>query len=466
MKKYNYEYILNDKTLEIFEAFYDGIYITDKYATTLYLNSSYEKITGLSKEDILGENMRELVQKNIISKSATLKVLESKSTVTINQRFKTGKKALVTSTPLFNSNNEIEIIVTNVRDISDLISLKSKINESSKRVEEYKRELKEVKAMFMSKSEVITEAIVETVYYARRASKVDSTVLLLGETGVGKEVFANFIYNNSKRSSKKFIKINCATLPENLIESELFGYEKGSFTGAIKEGKAGIFEEADGGTIFLDEIGELPIHLQSKLLRVLQERKITRLGGTREVNIDVRIIAATNKDLQKLINENLFREDLYYRLNVVPIYIPPLRERGNDVLLLSKHFLEEFNTRYGYNKKFSSDVLEYLLCYSWPGNVRELKNIIERLVVLSVNNIITIEDLPENMFLRDNNKNRYKEIKLKDAVRDLERKLINDACGNYSNVRDAAKSLGIDASTLVRKRKKLNCCSSATDMQK
>lgn len=463
MNKDLLKHILNDNTLKIFEAFYDGIYITDKDANTLYLNSAYEKITGLSKGDILGMNMRELVEMNIISQSATLQVLKLRSIVTINQYFKTGKKALVTSTPLFNSNNEIDIIVTNVRDISNLISLKSQISESSKRAEEYKRELKEIKSKFMLKSEVITEAIIETVYYARRASKVDSTVLLLGETGVGKEVFANFIYNNSKRSDKKYIKINCATLPENLIESELFGYEKGSFTGAVKEGKIGIFEEADGGTIFLDEIGELPLHLQSKLLRVLQERKITRIGGTREINADVRIIAATNKDLQKLVKENLFREDLYYRLNVVPINIPPLRERGNDILLLSKHFLDEFNKKYGYNKKISSDVFEYLVCYSWPGNVRELKNIIERLVVLSVNNTITIEDLPVNMLGRSNNQNLFnKELKLKDAVYNLERELINNACEKYSNVRDAAKSLGIDASTLVRKRKKLNCCISAT----
>lgn len=230
-----------------------------------------------------------------------------------------------------------------------------------------------------------------------RVAETDATVLIRGESGTGKELVANAIHYNSTRTQGPFIKINCAALPETLMESELFGYERGAFTGAYRS-KAGKFELAQGGTIFLDEIGELSLSVQAKLLRVIQEREFYRVGGTKPIKADVRIIAATNQDLEKALAEKTFREDLYYRLNVFPIYLPPLRERRSDILLLAEHFLEEFNKEYGKDVyRFSNEVMDMLMQYHWPGNVRELKNCIERAVLICEGETIESRHLPPTL---------------------------------------------------------------------
>lgn len=450
--------ILKKNLSTVIELSYDGIFITDGDANALYINKAYEAISGLKRENVIGKNMKWLEGDGIISTSATLKVIKELKVVTINQTFRTGKKALVTSTPIFDENKKLILVITNVRDVSELVKLEHEIEENKRKASLYKYKLEEMKLKLDNNTSIIAadKAMMETINRALRVAKVDSTVLILGETGVGKEVIANTVWKNSKRENKPFLRINCGTIPENLIESEFFGYEKGAFTGAKSEGKMGYFEIANNGTIFLDEIGELSLSMQVKLLRVLQEETIMRIGSNNEIKINVRIIAATNRNLEKLVEEKLFREDLYYRLNVIPIIVPPLRARQDDIIFLVKNYLNIFNKKYTCNKVIDGRVFEAFSEYNWPGNVRQLKNTIERMVVLSNGDLITIEDIPQK--IREGVKKDIfkiaKGLTLKESVAELEKKMITAAYSKYGNVRDAAKELGIDPSTLVRKRNK------------
>lgn len=317
--------------------------------------------------------------------------------------------------------------------------------------------------LFQCSGMIIEDAgMIKVVNESAKVSRVDTTVLILGETGVGKEGIAKYIHCNSSRVNKPFITINCGAIPENLIESELFGYEAGAFTGANKCGKMGLFQLADGGTIFLDEVGELPMQVQSKLLRVLQEQQFEKVGGVNPISVDVRIIAATNKNLVELINKKLYREDLYYRLSVFPIVIPPLRERKDDIYPLINYFVDTINKKYNFNCHFSETALEYLYLYQWPGNVRELGNVIERQIVMSESEIITEESLPEYIFNAKNeqeymfsiNNFSIKGYGLKDIIQKVELEIINDAIERYGSIKVAAKVLGVDPSTLVRKKQK------------
>ncbi|WP_432405992.1 sigma 54-interacting transcriptional regulator [Wukongibacter sp. M2B1] len=450
---------LTKKLDAVIESSYDGIYITDGKANTLRINRSYERITGVKIEEMLGKNMRDLEKEGCISESATLMVLKNRKTTTIQQKFRTGKNALVTSTPIFCEKGEIMMVVTNVRDITELSKLREQLRANRELTQKYYSEIEEMRMQNLRELDIVSEdeSMLKILRIGKRVAKLDTTVLLLGETGVGKEEVAKFIHKNSKRNNKSFIKVNCGAIPENLIESELFGYEKGAFTGANKEGKVGLLEVADGGTFFLDEVGELCLDMQVKLLRTLQDGEITRVGGVKPVKIDVRILAATNRNLEEMVKKKLFREDLYYRLNVVPLLIPPLRERRQDIIPLVRYFLLQFNQKYSWNKSFSGDALDYLYDYYWPGNIRELKNIVERAIVISNNNNITSYDLSK--IIDGNKKEEALDIEagdrsLKDMVAQLENRLISKAYENHGNVRAAAKSLGIDASTFVRKRKK------------
>lgn len=444
----------------IIESCFDGLYITDGLSNTLKVNKSYERITGIKREAVIGKNMHELLESGIISESVTLKVLETKQIATIEQAFSSGKKALVSGTPIFDDKGNISLVVTNVRDITQLSNLSHQVindGESGKSKVPY---LKLMTEEIRKNTNIVAddERFMNVLISAKKVSMLDTTVLVLGETGAGKEEVVKFIHQNSRRSNKQFVKINCGTIPPNLIESELFGYEKGAFTGANESGKKGLFEIASGGTIFLDEIGEIPLHVQVKLLRVLQEQEIERVGGVKSIKIDVRVLTATNRDLKKMIAQNKFREDLYYRINVVPIMLPPLRECKGNILPLIYQFLNRINGKYGFNKYFSPGVLDYLYEYDWPGNVRELKNIVERMIILSKGDRIEVIDIPKEIIqYRNQNEIILKsqaELPLREAVHKLEIEMINNAYNKYGNVRSAAESLGIDAATLVRKRKK------------
>lgn len=447
----------------IIENSFDGIYITDGKANTIKANRAYETITGLKKSEVIGCNMEELVKRGLMSASGSLIAIREKRPVTIRQEFKTGKKALITSSPIYNEKGEIVMVVTNVRDLTELYGLREEVEKTRLEGMRLKRELSYVYGRFSIGDQIVAvdQNSLQAFVIADKVAPLDTTVMLLGETGVGKEVFAKYIYSGSRRKEQSFIKVNCGAISENLIESELFGYEKGAFTGADRNGKIGLFEAANNGTIFLDEIGELPMKMQVKLLRVLQEREIERIGSPKPVKVNVRVIAATNRNLEEMVEKKLFREDLYYRLMVFPITIPPLRERREDIVPLAARFLEELNGKYGFHRRFSREAYLVLNDYGWPGNIRELRNIVERAVIISSDDEIKPDSLP--VFTAGTHVNMERREKpviidqvenLKAGMEELELKYINQAYEKYGNVRDAAASLGMTASTFVRKRKR------------
>ncbi len=316
-----------DRLDAIIENSYDGIYITDGQAITLRINRAYETITGMKAEEVLGRSMWELEKAGTIDRSGTLIALSQRRPVTMEQEFRTGRRALISSAPVFDDLGNIVMVVTNVRDMTDLYHLQQKYQEKKELSEKLYSEIEFARNQVLNSADLLAvdARMLEMLDLVRRVAVRDTTVLLLGETGVGKEKVAKYIYKNSARRDGRFLTVNCGAIPPNLMESELFGYEKGAFTGANRNGKPGLFELADKGTVFLDEVGELPKDMQVKLLRVLQERSVTRIGGDRAIPVDVRVLAATNRDLEEMVRNKAFREDLYYRLSVVPITIPPLR---------------------------------------------------------------------------------------------------------------------------------------------
>ena len=311
----------------VLESSFDGIFITDSQAKPVWCNHSYEVISGLSREKVLGVPMSDLVRQGIISRSATLMALEKGQPVTIDQSFTTGQHAVVTSTPIYDREDRIMMVVTNVRDISELITLQETVDRQRALSVRYAQEIAQVRGQLMDMPQMIAEdpSTLDLLRIVNRAAQLDTVVLIQGESGAGKEFVASYIHRCSPRSGKPFIRVNCGAIPENLAESEFFGYERGAFTGASREGKAGLFEAADQGTIFLDEVGELPLSIQTKLLRVLQEHELTRVGSSKSIQVNVRVIAATNRDLKARVKEGAFREDLFYRLSVFPVSVPPLR---------------------------------------------------------------------------------------------------------------------------------------------
>lgn len=446
---------LREKELDaIFDSSYDGLYITDGEANTLRLNEAFERILGVTAKECIGRNMADLVREGVYSRSGTLLALEKRAAVTITLQAKTGRTALVTSTPIWDDQGNIILVVTNVRDISELNELQEKLEQFEGLTRAYQTELQELK--LRTQCVVRSSKMRKLITLAVRVAGVDSTVLIQGESGVGKELVANTIHSNSNRKDGPYIKINCGAIPENLLESELFGYEPGSFTGAGKQGKPGMFELANSGTLFLDEIGDLPLGLQVKILRVIQDMQINRVGGTNPIDIDVRILAGTNYDLAEMVQKKLFRKDLFYRLNVIPILVPPLRERRDDIPVLSQHFLDKFNQRHQLNKKLSNDILAYFAAYDWPGNVRELENLIERLVVTSIQDNITLKDLSSWSEIGSvmPNIDDSNVASLQHALENTERRVLQNAFALYSSTYAIAKALGVSQPTVVRKAAK------------
>lgn len=441
----------------IMDFSFDGLWISDGRGKILKINKASEKINGVKAKDVVGKNVRELVKRGFFDKSVTLEVIEKKSSVTVLQKVKNGKTILVTGNPIFNKEGDMELVVVNERDITYLDEIRNKLRESEILTEKYKFELslmqlKDAQEDIVFRSKAM-ESVIQTVF---RVCKVECCVLLLGESGVGKSLIAKLIHKYSPRNNGPFMCISCGAIPESLMESELFGYEKGAFTGANEGGKPGILELANKGTVFLDEIDELPLHLQPKLLHFLEEKEILRVGGTKYKKIDARVIAATNKDLEGLVKEKKFRKDLFFRLNVVPIYIPPLRERPEDIPYLILFFLNKYNKKYKKKVSISPDAVDTLLKYQFPGNVRELANLIERLTVLMEDGEIKPRDLPEYVRASTNTffSTQKEEFSLKEMVERLECSLIKKAIEKYGSQRKAAESLGVDQSTISRKMKK------------
>ena len=458
------EYVksLNKELDAIIDSSFDGLYITDGEGLTLRINRAIKRMTGLGEEDLVNKTMYELVDKGILSRSASVLVLDQKKPVTTTLTTVTGTHLLVSATPVFDEEGKIFRIVTSVRDISELNMLKQRIEQLEGLRSHFEFQMNQMRVKLSGDLIFKNRDMENIVYQAIKIAEVDSTVLLSGESGVGKELIATIIQRNSNRKNGPFIKLNCAAIPENLIESELFGYETGAFTGARKEGKPGLFELANEGTLLLDEIGDIPLHLQVKLLRAIQEREIIRVGGTKPIRIDVRIIAITNKDLEVMVKKGEFREDLYYRINVVPIYVPPLRERREDIPLLIRHFINNFNLRYNYKKDMEAEVIEALMCYSWPGNIRQLENLIERLIVTTSAEVIKTQHLPAYILSMGTDCEEAKDqaitvnqiIPLKLAVESVEKLLLQKTFSIANSCFKAAELLEVDASTISRKARK------------
>jgi len=445
----------------VIDSSYDGLWICDHEGKVVRINKAAEKMHDVKTEEVVGRNMKDLVAEGLIDKSATLATLETKTSVTMIQYIKGKKKLLVSSNPIVNKNGEITFVVCNDRDIQELDHLRSQLQETQALARVYSSRLSELEMKGVDFSSLIfrspeMERVVKT---AIRVASVDSTVLLLGESGVGKGMIAKLIHKHSERSKGPFIRVDCASIPDSLMESELFGYEKGAFTGAKVEGKPGLFELAHGGTLFLDEIGEIPLGSQSKLLRFLEEYEITRVGGTNPRKINVRIIAATNRNIEEMVSSKHFRKDLYYRLNVIPIHISPLRERKEDIAGLIFHFLETFNNTYHRRKTLSPLVIDSLCKCEFSGNVRELANLIERLVVLSESDRIEINDLPDSIQIKDvpmipNFVPPSEDLPLKKALERCESIILERALKKCGSQRKASKILKVAQATISRKMKR------------
>ncbi|MBU3074728.1 sigma-54 interaction domain-containing protein [Clostridium estertheticum] len=433
---------------------YDGIIIIDKNAIITMISKSYCEFMGISEENAIGKPVTDVIQNTRMHIIVQTGVTETAQLQSIK-----GSYMIATRMPII-KNGEIIGAIGKVlfRNVKELNTLYSKIKTMKRELETYKTQLKQLNTASYSFDDIIgsSEKILAAKSIARKAAQTHSNVLILGESGTGKELFAHAIHLASDRLYAPFVKVNCGAIPTDLLESELFGYEGGAFTGAKKEGKIGKFELADGGTIFLDEIGDMPLHMQVKLLRAIQEKEVEKIGSLGSKKIDIRIIAATNRNLEKSMHEGKFRQDLYYRLNVVTITIPSLRERRDDILLIANHLITKIAE--DLNKKIvgmSKDSEYFLKNYSWEGNIRELENILERAInVIENSNTICPIDLPDEITGRK----QIKPIKsLESTIEEAEKQAIMDALKSTNgNKTKAAKKLEIGRTSLYEKIQKYN----------
>ena len=448
--------VLNDDLMGMLSNSYDAVCIADGESRMLLLNQAFQKVMGIPIREVIGRRIATMVAQGVTDTAATLRVLETRgpATVTINTR--AGRQVLSTGVPVFDSEGKIRRVFCNLRDVTDLLQLRESYSASRRLASRYLMELQELRSDRETSERLVTRnpAMQDLIGLAYRLSQVDSNVLINGESGVGKDLVARIIHEASpRRESGSLVKVNCAAIPEHLLESELFGYEGGAFTGARAGGKVGYFEIADKGTLFLDEIGELPLALQVKLLAVLQDRTVTRVGGRKPLSVDIRVLAATNRDLERMVADGLFREDLYYRLSVVPISLPPLRDRVDDIPFLLAHFLSQYNQKYGLSIRLDEEAIETLCAYDWPGNVRELKNLVERLVVTARSESIGKGHLPAKYLSarQAGLVDREESSSLRQAVRRLERDMVQRAMSRCRTREEAATRLGISISSLARR---------------
>lgn len=440
---------LNRELINVFNEYGDDtLMVTDGEGNIEFAGEKISKTCGVSSGYFVGKNVYDVEREGIFVPSVSVKVLETKQSQAVIQRTRIGEELVSVSAPVLNKAGDIEKVVSVTRDYTTQMKISKMIAElgESEAFDDILRE-KEDKIV------TCNDTMFEIKTLVKMIAPTKATVLINGETGTGKEVIARYIYSLSDRKDQPFIKVNCGTISPSIVESELFGYEEGSFTGANKGGKIGLVEAANGGTLFLDEISELPIEQQVKLLHVLQEKMLIRVGGTQQIDLDIRVIAATNKDLEEQVALGNFREDLYYRLNVIPITIPPLRERKEDVPLLSKHFFKRFCAAYKKEMQLSNNAISALEEYPWPGNIRQLENTIERLVLTTPKPTITIDDLPA-VFKGEEYQKKIKVTqitRLDSAIEELEKELIKMALDEYGTTVKVAEILGVNQSTISRK---------------
>ncbi|WP_194841191.1 sigma-54 interaction domain-containing protein [Sporosarcina cascadiensis] len=433
-----------DSLLRILDYSSDEIYVLDGESRIVYVNRNCEKHYGVKKDDVIGRYNDDFFNEGYWSPSAVPLVLEKKTPISMRQQTNIGADLLTRAFPILNTQNEIEYMVFTATEIKDFTRLiKTEEQPSPSAMEE---ELANTIIMNNPKMRKILR-------FCEKVAPTDSTVLIQGQSGTGKGVIAYHLHKLSQRKEGPFLNVNCAAIPDDLLESELFGYAAGSFTGAKKDGKIGLFEAADQGTIFLDEIGELALTLQAKVLQVIQDKKFIPIGSNVSKTVDIRIIAATNQDLLKMVENKTFREDLYYRLNVIDIQMPPLSERKEDIIPLVYSFLSKFNDKYNSTKIISEECVTVLYHYSWPGNVRQLENLMERLVITS-EAVIGVEDLPEVIL------EKVKEIpellysnSLENALDGVTRTMVRRSYEKFGSTRAVAEDLQISqskASRLIR----------------
>jgi PAS domain S-box-containing protein len=456
---------------DVLEASHDGLFITDGDGRVLMVNTAWERICGIHRDFVVGKLAQDLVGMGFYTESCANKARVERKKVTIMLQMtrgdKVGQKIMATGIPIWGENGEIRRIVVNVRDITEIIYLKDLLEKTRQLNEIYAAELEQMRLQQVTRNgDIIARSPVtrRVMEMATQVAKVDSTVLITGESGVGKEIIAEAIHRLGHRANGPMIRVNCGAIPENLLESELFGYEPGAFTGARKQGKPGMFELAKKGTLFLDEVGDISLSLQVKLLRVLQDHEVMRVGGIKPIPVDCRIIAATNKNLEEMVAQGTFREDLYYRLDVVSLQIPPLRERKEDIPLLVLRLLEKINKKYGFTKRFSPVVVDQLLAYSWPGNIRELENVIERMLVMTEDEELRMSHLPTYI-------SHYRvtlegtdsllshmplHMPLNKVLELVEAQRLRQAMKIHKSTRKVASLLKISQSAVIRKMKKHN----------
>ncbi|HBE9552676.1 sigma 54-interacting transcriptional regulator [Clostridioides difficile] len=463
---------------KILEASHDEICVSDDKGIIIYCNKAFEENYGLKKEDILGKNVSFLEDSGYSTKSPIPIVLKTKTKFSLEQDTQTGKKLIITATPIFDENGNLEFTVENCRDITELNNIKNKLEDTKKQVKKYKSEVETLyRTALRIEDTVIMDGIVmrPIINTVNHVSKTDVSVLLLGESGTGKSSLARYIHHNSNRSNGPFITINCATISPQLLESELFGYTSGAFTGASTKGKVGLVELANGGTLFLDEIGDIPQNLQAKFLQLIQDRTFTPVGSLKNKKVDIRIISATNVDLVSKVKEKKFREDLYYRLNVIEIKLPPLRERRDNLVEIIKYYFNRYSSDFNLNKTISKEAMDAIANYRFPGNIRELQNIIQKILLTCTDNHITIDDLPNiltknihitnngnkthisqinKVIISDSKFTNYKNKNFDTLIKEYEKNIILDAYEKFGSSYKVAKHLEISqskANRLIRK---------------
>lgn len=450
-----------DFCYKIFDKLPIPIDIVDESGVLIYVNAMFADFFQVHQNELIGKDILEVHPHSIFKE--VLRTKQAK--IAAKHKFENRTdSAIVHIIPILDDDGCVlgGIGIILFEDVDKMESIMLKYKSLDKEIKLLRNEIAKMNKAKYNLNSIVgnSEEILECKNRVRKLVKVNSNVLIYGESGVGKELFAHSIHSESERKERPFISVNCSAIPENLIESELFGYEEGSFTGAKKGGNIGKFELANGGTIFLDEIGELPIYLQAKLLRVLQEKEVHRIGGKKTINIDVRVISATNRDLKEMIKEGKFREDLYYRLNVLTLEIPPLRKRPKDIPILVKGFVDEFYRETGLYRKIGEDVIEAFLKYDWPGNIRELKNVLEKICVIADDINVSIQDTPKYI-IQNSMKNRWENNKtgLKNIMNSIEKEIIlNTLKQCKGNKRRAAEILEIPRSSLYRKLEEYDIC--------
>ena len=453
---------LTHELLAIIDSSSDGLFVCDAEANVIRVNPASERIHKIKAEELIGKNMVNLIEQGFIADSAALQACRRKEVVSLLQE-KDNRKIISIGTPVFDNDGNLIRVVVSERDITEIDNLHRELDEQGSLKDQLQYQLLEMQLAELKTHKIIARSpsMIKILEKALKVSSVNSTVLITGESGAGKGLIANLIHKNSRRSKKPLIRINCGAIPETLIESELFGYEAGAFTGAKVGGKPGSLELADGGSLFLDEIAELPLSAQVKLLRFLEKGRLTRLGGTKVLTVDARILVATHRNLQEMVAKGTFRQDLYYRLNVIPLHVPALRERKDCISPLIRYYIDYFADRAGTPKRISRSTLDVLLSYPYPGNVRELMNICEHAIVMSENEMVDRLDLPKDVVGRTSDSSIFdtgwsEEMTLKQILENVERKVMLETVKKYKNQSAAAVVLGVSQPTIARRLKKYN----------